>query len=204
MDAIEADKEGVLPSEVVMRETKASRATRARKAATPAVRLSTSVSGGLVPPSESGGDGPQLGTPAQKRKQHRNRTSINGGKVLLASGEEAHVLFGGLIARLEDVIRDRTAACARVSRSRGASSNGARSALRSASVGTVFVVLVSCKVVVRFRTHTSHVIKSEFRRGSVRAHTAACQPPCSHSPLTSRLARDSPQKQASCRDYHDG
>ena len=106
LDAIEADKEGVFPSEVVMRETKASRATRARKAATPAVRLSTSVSGGLMPPSESGGDGPQHGTPAQKRKQHRNRTSINGGKVLLASGEEAHVLFGGLIARLEDVIRE--------------------------------------------------------------------------------------------------
>ena len=58
------------------------------------------------------------------------------------------MLFGGLIARLEDVIREETAACAAaregLARSRGASSRGARSALRSALGWYSICSLVSC------------------------------------------------------------
>ena len=117
LDAIAADKEGVFPSEVVLRDTEASRAMRARKAATRGVaRLSTSdkifaagLAPPLVPPSESGG-GPiwagQRASIQERPRRKQRRTSINSGRVQLGSGEETHTLFGGLIARLEGIIHD--------------------------------------------------------------------------------------------------
>lgn len=112
LDVIEADKESVFPREVVVRETEASRAMRARKAATPTMRARKAAKPALarldscavgVVPLTAGAGGMQRLASAQPTQSPELSPALGTGDHL---AEGTHVLFGGLIARLEGIIRE--------------------------------------------------------------------------------------------------
>ena len=92
LEIIEADKESVFPREVVLRETEASRAMHARRSITADAERRLSIH--AMPPKEK--------TKKQRKERKKGRTLVK----QESAEEQTHVLFGGLIARLESVIRD--------------------------------------------------------------------------------------------------
>ena len=92
LEIIEADKESVFPREVVLRETEASRAMHARRSVTADAERRLSFH--AMPPKEK--------TKKQRKERKQGRTLVK----QESAEEQTHVLFGGLIARLESVIRD--------------------------------------------------------------------------------------------------